>query len=73
MRHVQDKRIVRNAVLSIPPGQVFTAADVMDLIGNKAPSAQTIGWYLRIMGDLIERVPTNDHNHRPWRRLEAAV
>ena len=69
MRHIQDKTRVRDAVLSIPSGTVFTAVDIMDMIGNKAPQARTIGWYLRCMGDLVVRVPSHVHKSRPWRRL----
>lgn len=69
MRHSQDKDRVRNAVLSIPSGTVFTAVDVMDMIGNKAPPLTNIGWYLRCMDDLVVRVPTHVHKSRPWRRL----
>ena len=69
MRHVYDKKRVRDAVLSLSPGTVFTANDLVDLIGNKAPSAQSIGWYLRMMDDLVARVPTHIHKSRPWRRI----
>lgn len=69
MRHVYDKKRVRDAVLTLSPGTVFTANDIVDLIGNKSPSAQIVGWYLRMMDDLVARVPTHIHNSRPWRRI----
>lgn len=69
MRHVYDKKRVRDAVLSLPPGTVFTANDIVDLIGKKSPSAQIVGWYLRMMDDLVARVPTHIHKSRPWRKL----
>lgn len=53
MRRVYDKKRVRDAVLSLSPGTVFTANDVMDMIGNKAPSRNKIGHYLRSMDDLV--------------------
>lgn len=69
MRHVYDKKRVRDAVLSLSPGTVFTANDIVDLIGKKSPSAQIVGWYLRMMDDLVARVPTDIHKSRPWRRI----
>lgn len=69
MRHVYDKKRVRDAVLSLSPGTVFTANDIVDLIGNKSPPAQSVGWYLRMMDDLVARVPTHIHKSRPWRRI----
>ena len=69
MRHVYDKKRVRDAVLSLSPGTVFTANDIVDMIGNKAPSKNKIGHYLRSMDDLVARVPTHIHKSRPWRRL----
>ena len=69
MRHVYDKKRVRDAVLSLSPGTVFTANDIVDLIGKKSPPAQSVGWYLRMMDDLVVRVPTHIHKSRPWRRI----
>ena len=42
MRHIYDKKRVRDAVLSLSPGTVFTANDIVDLIGKKSPSAQIV-------------------------------
>lgn len=69
MRHIYDKKRVRDAVLSLSPGTVFTANDIVDLIGKKSPPAQCVGWYLRLMDDLVTRVPTHIHKSRPWRRI----
>ena len=69
MRNVYDKKRVRDAVLSLSPGTVFTANDIVDLIGKKSPPAKRVGWYLRMMDDLVARVPTHIHKNRPWRRI----
>ena len=64
-----DELKVREAVLLIPSGEIFTVYDVISLIGNKAPSTSSVGYYLRQFDDLVERLPSHAHKERPWRRI----
>lgn len=65
----RDKRAIREAVSIIPSGTVFTAIDIADMFGNRSPTPQAIGFYLRSLDDLVIREPTKVHKSRPWRRV----
>lgn len=65
----RDKRAIREAVSTIPSGTVFTAVDIADMFGNRSPTPQAIGSYLRSLDELVIHEPTKVHKSRPWRRI----